>query len=98
MNMQKCLTLSLLSTCLAVSGLSASKADTETTQTTTTVTTGTTTALVNLSNTGHYVLVDPISGQIQGNYDPAARLVEGSVLRSGVVIVDQSSGGPVGLV
>ncbi len=98
MNYRKSITLSLLSSCLALSAQSASKADsTETSQTTTTVTTNSA-ALINLPATGHYVVVDPITGDIQGNYDPTARLVEGSAPRAGVVIVDQTNGGPLGFV
>jgi hypothetical protein len=98
MKYQRTFTLSLLASCLAFSGLSASRADTETTQTTTTVTAGTNAAIVNLPATGRYVVVDPITGQIEGSYDPTARLVEGSALRSGVVIVNETDGGPVGFV
>ena len=99
MNHQKSITISLLASCLAFSGLTASRADTETTQTTTTVTTvGTNSSIVNLPATGRYVVVDPITGQIQGSYDPSSRLVEGSALRSGVVIVNEIDGGPVGFV
>jgi hypothetical protein len=98
MKYQKTLALSLLASCLASSGFSAVRADTETTQTTTTVTSGPTAAIVNLPATGRYVVVDPLTGQIQGNYDPTARLVEGSALHSGVVIVNETDGGPVGLV
>src|ERR1700722_17946289 len=99
MNYQKSFTLSLLASCLAISGLQASKADTETTQTTTTVTTnGAPAAVFNLSATGHYVVVDPLTGQIQGNYDPTSRLVEGSALKTGLVIVNETDGGPVGFV
>lgn len=98
MNYQKAFTLSLFASCLAFSGLSASRADSETTQTTTTVTVGTNSAIINLPATGRYVVVDPVTGEIQGSYDPTARLVEGSALRSGVVIVNEADGGPVGFV
>ncbi len=100
MNFQKSLNLSLLSGFLLASAFCPSKADTtETTQTTTTtVTNGRPAAIVNLPVTGTYVVVDPITGDIQGRYDAAARLVDGNVLRSGVVIVNQVDGGPVGYV
>src|ERR1700722_20983582 len=93
MNYQKSFTLSLLASCLAISGLQASKADTETTQTTTTVTTnGAPAAVFNLSATGHYVVVDPLTGQIQGNYDPTFTLVEGIALKTDLVLVNKSLG------
>ncbi len=98
MNYQRSLSLSLLSSCLAFSGFCASNADTtETTQTTTTVTSSNS-AVVQLPASGQYVVVDPLTGQIQGKYDPSARLVDGGALRTGVVIVDQANGGPVGFV
>lgn len=98
MNYQKSLTLSLLASCLAFSGLTASKADTTETTTTRTTTTSTDAAIVNLSANGNYRVVDPITGRLLGRYDPTARLVEGRALESGVVIVDDSNGGLVATV
>src|ERR1700678_4444336 len=89
------ITLALLA-CLSSSGLAA-RSD-ETTQTTTTITTGPTAAALSLPLTGTYVVVDPITGQIQGNYDPRARLVDGGALRTGLVIVNETNGGPLGFV
>src|SRR5438477_10655323 len=98
MNFYTALSISLLSA-FCLSGQSAGSAETtETTQTTTTVTTGTNSTVLTLPSSGSYVVVDPITGQIQGNYDPAARLVDGTALRSGVVIVNQANGGPIGFV
>ena len=89
----------LVSACLSLPVLSASADTTETTQTTTTtITAGATPAVISLQATGHYVVVDPITGQIQGDYDPRVKLVDGNALRAGVVIVNQSNGGPVGFV
>jgi hypothetical protein len=99
MKFHKSFTLSLLSSCLAFSGLSASRADTtETTQTTTTVTTSSNSSAFSLPSTGHYVVVDPITGEVQGGYDPVARVVDGGVLRSGYVIVNRTDGSAVGLI
>jgi hypothetical protein len=81
---------------MAVAGFSASKADTTETTETTTVTSNS--AVLNLPATGTYVVVDPITGAIQGNYDPIGRLVNGNRLQGGVVIVDQTNGGLVATV
>lgn len=97
MNCQRSFTLSLLAGCLVISGLAASKADTETTttQTTTTSIGGTT---LSLSANGSYQVVDPITGRLIGSYDPTARLVEGRRLQGGVVIVDRNNGSLVATV
>ena len=106
---QKSFTISLLASVLAVSGLAATRADTiETTQTTTTTTSGTGLPVTNMTvgnlpvmtlpSTGRYVVVDPITGQLQGSYDARARLVDGHELRSGLVVVNQVDGGPIGYV
>jgi hypothetical protein len=87
----KALTLSLLTGCLALTGLQASKADTTQTVETTTVTSAA--PVLNLPATGTYVVVDPISGMIKGNFDPVSHLVAGGSLQSGYVIVDRTSGG-----
>jgi hypothetical protein len=98
MSYYKAFTLSIVSSCLALSGLSAVRAETtETTKTTTTVTTSTN-AVFTLPPTGSYVIVDPITGKIQGTYDPSTKLVDGHTLSTGVVIVNQIDGGPVGFV
>lgn len=87
MKYSKPLVFSLVFGLLAVSGLSPVKADTtETTIKTTTTTTGA--SVMSLPATGTYLVVDPITGVVQGSYDPEAPLI----LQSGLVIVDSSTG------
>ena len=90
-------TLSLLTTCLVYSGLSQCNAD-STTTTTEVTTTGGGVGTVDLSSSGDYQVVDPITGNLIGRYDPRTRVVQGGVLQSGVVIVDNANGGLVGTV
>lgn len=86
--------LILLSSCLLLSSFCTSRA--ETIQTTeTTVQTSTTNAglpTFNLSATGNYMMVDPLTGVPLGRYDPVARLVEGRTPQAGLIIVDRPSG------
>jgi hypothetical protein len=90
-------TLALLTTCLTYSGFAISRADTTTT-TTEITTTGGGIATVNLSSRGDYQVVDPITGNLIGKYNPTVRLVEGRPLQAGVVIVDNSNGSLVATV
>ncbi len=94
---RKSLTLSILAGCFALSG-AASRADTIETTTTQTTTTSAGVPAFNLSASGTYQVVDPITGNLLGRYDQAARLVDGRALQSGVVIVDKSNGGLVATV
>lgn len=96
MNYRTSFTLSLIASCLAISGFSASRA--ETTETTQTTTLTTSVVPLTLSPTGSYVVVDPITGAIRGTYDPVAKLADGNKLQSGLIIVDRTNGGLVATV
>jgi len=79
----------LLATCLVLSGLSAAYADT----TTTTVTTKTSDYVAPsfvLPN-ATYVVVDPITGEIKGDYVMGTRVINGLPLSSNFVVMDRSS-------
>ena len=99
---QKSLILSLVASSLALSGFTASRADTI--ETTVTQTSTTSAAIpvdipvYQLSASGTYHVVDPITGRMLGKYDQATRFVDGQSLQSGVVIVDQSNGNLVATV
>jgi len=45
-----------------------------------------------LPTTSTYILVDPITGIVKGNYDPTVGLVDARTLQPGLVIIDQPSG------
>jgi len=81
----------LLATCLVLSGLSAAYADT----TTTTVTTKTTayeapsTSFVLPNST--YVVIDPLTGAIKGDYVMGTRVINGLPLSSNYVVMDRIS-------
>jgi len=78
----------LLAGCLALSGSLAVNADT--TQITTTTTRSSLPTYV-FAPASTYFVVDPISGVVQGNYDLTSHLVNGQPLRSGWVVVDNST-------
>jgi hypothetical protein len=94
MNYAKLFTLSLLVGYLTLpTSLASSAETTETIVKTTTVTTGTISpALINLPDSGNYLVVDPISDAVQGNYEPTAKLINGQNAQAGAVIVDASTG------
>lgn len=94
MNYRTASTLSLLASCLVLSGFSVCRAQTTQTTTTRTFTTNSDpgSTVVNLSTTGSYQVVDPITGRMLGRYDRGARL------DSGVVIVDDTNRGLVATV
>lgn len=88
----------LLSSCLLLSSFCLAKADTIETTTTQTTTTSAAAPVFNLSASGNYFVVDPVTGIPIGHYDPVARLVDGRTLQSGLVIVDKPSGNLVATV
>jgi hypothetical protein len=45
-----------------------------------------------LPTTSTYVLVDPITGIIKGNYDPTHGFTDARMVQPGLVIIDQPSG------
>jgi hypothetical protein len=99
MNYTKPFVMSLLASSLMLSAGTLARADSteETTVKTTTVTTGTALPLtgetmVSLPANGSYLVVDPITGLVQGDYEPMARLVNGRNLKTGSVIVEANSG------
>jgi hypothetical protein len=85
---------SMLAASLAVSASAlASFAESETTTTTTTVETTATPSYV-LPNGSTYVVIDPASGSLLGQYDPVKRyIIDGNrPLTAGAYVVEQSSG------
>jgi len=66
-------------------------ADTETTtvRTTSTTTNGTE---FNLPTTSTYVLIDPITGSMKGNFDPTRGLTDTRLVQSGLVVINQGTG------
>jgi len=79
----------LLAGCLALSGSLAVNADT--TQVTTTTTTRSTLPAYVFAPSSSYIVVDPITGVVKGNYDLSTHLVNGTPLSSGYVIVDNDT-------
>jgi hypothetical protein len=67
----------------------AAIADTTTTVQTTTYATG---VSYTLPAGGTYVVIDPISGDVKGVYDPATRLLNGQPLPIGYVVSDKTTG------
>lgn len=91
MNLIKHLTGSAVLSVAVISTLAPCLADTETT------TVRTTSFLSNgqrltLPPTSTYVLVDPITGNIKGNYDPTRGFTDAQPVQPGLVIIDQPSG------
>lgn len=86
----------LLAGCLALSGSLAANADT--TQVTTTTTTRSTLPTYVLPAAVSYIVVDPVTGAVKGNYDPVTHLVNGLPLSAGWVIVDDSTRAMVAMV
>lgn len=66
-------------------------ADTETTTIRTTSITSNGQEL-NLPTTSTYVLVDPITGNVRGNFDPSRGLTDTRMIQSGLVIIDKNTG------
>ncbi len=91
MKLPRNLTALALVSCGVVSTLAPGLADTETT------TVRTTSFLSNgqrltLPPSSTYVLVDPITGNIKGNYDPTRGFTDAQAVQPGLVIIDQASG------
>ena len=86
----------LLAGCLALSGSLAANA--ETTQVTTTTTTRSSVPTYVLPAATSYIVVDPVTGAVKGNYDPVTHLVNGMPLANGYVIVDDSTRAMVAMV
>ncbi|MBS2010201.1 MAG: hypothetical protein JST01_24340 [Cyanobacteria bacterium SZAS TMP-1] len=82
----------LLAICLTLTGLSAAYADT----TTTTVTTKTYEQPAFVQPNGSYVVVDPLTGVIRGDYIVGSRVVAGLPLSSNYVVMDKISRRVVG--
>src|ERR1700691_4143210 len=47
---------------------------------------------LSLPTTSTYVLVDPITGIVKGNYDPTRGFTDTQMVQPGLVIIDQPSG------
>ncbi len=45
-----------------------------------------------LPTTSTYVLVDPITGNVKGNFDPTQSLTDARMVQPGLVVIDQPSG------
>ncbi len=91
MNLTRNLTALVLLGCGVIWSSSPSSADTQTT------TVRTTSFLSNgqqltLPTTSTYVLVDPITGIVKGNYDPTRGFADTQFVQPGLVIIDQTSG------
>lgn len=65
----------------------AAFADTTTTVSTTTVSSG-----YVLPQTGTYVVVDPLTGELRGSFDPITRLLNGQPIPVGYVVTDKLTG------
>jgi hypothetical protein len=76
----------LLATCLALTGLSSAFADT-TTVVTKTTTVDTSPSFILPSST--YVVVDPLTGVIRGDYTSGIRVIDGTPLNSSYVVMDK---------
>ncbi len=76
---------------LALSGSLAAIADTQ-------VTTTTTSTTYVLPSTSSYIVVDPLSGAVQGSYNTVTHLVNGIPVSKGYVIVDESTRAMVAMV
>jgi len=87
--------VSLLSSTILLS--SPVFADTETTTVRTTTVTNNGQEL-DLPTTSKYVLVDPITGNIKGNFDPSISLTNTRMLQSGLVIINQDTGNVIATV
>ena len=72
-------------------------ADTETTvvRTTSVTSDGST---ISLPTTSTYLLFDPVTGNVRGNFDPTRGLTEVPMVQSGLVIINQETGKVVGTV
>jgi len=79
---------SLLAACLALAGLSSALADT-TTVTTRTVETGAPSSFI--LPPSRYVVVEPLTGTIRGDYMADTRTIDGMPLTSDFVVVDKAS-------
>lgn len=76
---------------LALSGTHAAIADTQ-------VTTSTTTTTYVLPSAASYIVVDPVTGAVQGSYNTVTHLVNGLPLSKGYVIVDENTRAMVAMV
>ncbi len=89
------LTRNLTAVVLFTSGVMSASlpvfADTETTTVRTTSVTSNGQEL-SLPTTSTYVLLDPITGSIQGNFDPTRGLTDTRLIQSGLVIINQDNG------
>ncbi len=45
-----------------------------------------------IPNTGSYFIIDPVTGNVIGNYDPSVGLVDTKVIQPGAVIINKESG------
>jgi len=91
MNYTKNLTAILLFTSGVVSASVPAFADVETTtvKTTSITTNG---QEFSLPTTSTYVLIDPITGNVKGNFDPTRGLTDTRLVQSGLVIINQDTG------
>lgn len=53
---------------------------------------------LNLPTTSTYVLIDPITGNVKGNFDPSRSLTDTRLIQSGLVIYSQDTGKVIGTV
>src|ERR1700679_893351 len=79
----------VLAFCLALTGLSSAFADTTTTVTTKTTTVDSAPSFLLPSST--YVVVDPLTGVIRGDYVIGNRIIDGVPLSSNYVVMDKVS-------
>ncbi len=97
MNLTKNLTAIVLLTSGAISISLPVFADTETTTVRTTTTSSNGQEFI-LPTTSTYVLVDPITGNVKGNFDPATGLTDTRLVQSGLVIINKDTGNVIATV
>ncbi len=95
MNFTKNLTAMLLFTSCAISLPVFADTETTTVRTTTTTSNG---QELTLPTTSTYVLVDPITGNVRGNFDPTTGLTDTGMVHSGLVIINKDTGNVIATV
>ncbi len=91
MNFTRNITLAALVSSSLMAATLPMFADTETTTVRTTSVTSDGAGFV-LPTTSTYVLFDPISGNVKGNFDPTRGLTDATLLQSGLVVINQDTG------
>jgi hypothetical protein len=91
MNSKRILTALALASCGVQFTCSAILADTETTTVRTTTVTNSGQELI-LPQSATYVLVDPLSGSVKGNFDPSRGVTDLRIVQPGLAVINQDTG------